>query len=129
MYRLPVSTVGWYRVLLHFAEVAPAITTIGQRRFDVLIEGQRVLSNYDILFEAGGPNRAVVETFTIPVLDAAVELQFSKRGNENPKISGIELVYLGSSLEESTTSTTAPADDTTTTTTTTTTAPPTTTTP
>jgi hypothetical protein len=52
---------GTYNVRLHFAELY--WTSAGHRRFDLFIEGQEVLSDYDIWAAAGGINRARTETF------------------------------------------------------------------
>jgi hypothetical protein len=51
-----------YTVRLHFAEVEGA--TAGQRRFDVKLQGNTVLSDFDIFATAGGQDRAVVMEFT-----------------------------------------------------------------
>ncbi len=50
-----------YTVKLFFSE--PDQVAIGKRVFDVEIEGQKVLSNFDITKEAGGSMRSVVKEF------------------------------------------------------------------
>lgn len=50
-----------YTVRLHFAEIF--YNAVGDRRFNVLINGSTVLSNFDIFATAGGADKAVVETF------------------------------------------------------------------
>lgn len=52
---------GSYEVQLHFVELAH--TAAGQRAFDVSMNGQTVLSNFDIYANAGAANKVVVETF------------------------------------------------------------------
>ena len=52
---------GKYAVRLHFAE--PFAATTGVNRFDVAIEGQPALANFDVFAEAGGRNRAAARTF------------------------------------------------------------------
>jgi outer membrane protein assembly factor BamB len=59
-----------YLVRLHFVE--PDGLAPGQRLFDVRIQGQEVLKDFDIAKEAGGPNRALVREFTA---DAARDLK------------------------------------------------------
>ena len=51
-----------YTVRLHEAEIY--WTSSGQRLFNVSINGQQVLSNFDIYATAGGANKAIVEQFT-----------------------------------------------------------------
>lgn len=58
----PLLTPGAkYRVRLHFAEINYA--SAGERLFNVLINEQQVLSNFDIVAAAGGPNRAIALEF------------------------------------------------------------------
>jgi hypothetical protein len=47
-------------------------TAPGERVFDVAINGQTVLHDFDIFAEAGGANVALDETFTVPVIDGQV---------------------------------------------------------
>lgn len=51
-----------YTVRLHFAE--PAEIEPGRRVFDVLLQGQPILKDFDIVQAAGGPRRALVKQFT-----------------------------------------------------------------
>src|SRR5262249_35339831 len=53
---------GAYLVRLHFAEVYDA-DTVGQRVFDVLLNGAPVLTNFDILAAAGAKYRGIVREF------------------------------------------------------------------
>jgi len=91
-YAFPVSN-GTYKVLLHFAEIY--WTAAGKRKFDVSIEGVKVLDNYDI-FQKAGANAAVVETFTVPVTDGTLNIDFtaalSEGGVDRPKVSAIEIL-------------------------------------
>jgi len=52
---------GPYTVKLHFAEIQ--IGNVGSRMFDVYVQGQKVLTDFDIRKEAGGPNIGVVKSF------------------------------------------------------------------
>ena len=53
-------------VRLYFSE--PDEIEPGQRVFDIAIQGQEVLRNFDIVKEAGVPNRPIVKEFRkIPV--------------------------------------------------------------
>jgi hypothetical protein len=66
-YRIPVAP-GQYRVTLHFAETwfgtpqshEPAY---GSRIFNVFANGNTLLRNYQVIQDAGGPNREVRKVF------------------------------------------------------------------
>ena len=79
-----------YLVRLHFCENfyrAP-----GQREFNVAINGQNVLTNFDIVAAAGGPYRANVQEFRVsPDRYGVISIGFSAGAVDLPKISGIEL--------------------------------------
>ncbi len=63
-YSIPDLTPGdAYTVRLHFAETY--WKKAGKRVFNVAIDGQTVLSNFDIIATAGGADIAVVEAFTV----------------------------------------------------------------
>jgi hypothetical protein len=52
-----------YEVRLHFAEIY--WLGVGDRLFNVAINGQPALANFDIIAAAGGPRKAVVESFIV----------------------------------------------------------------
>lgn len=80
-----------YRVRLHFAETFHSTT--GQRRFNVLINGTQVLTNFDIVAEAGGQNIAIIKEFTVPAnASGQIIVQFQNGPADNAKCSGIEIV-------------------------------------
>lgn len=74
-YTLPVLP-GKYQVRLKFAETA--MKAKGERIFDVLINGKKVLADFDILQEAGGTNKALEKTFkdVVPDANGQITLQF-----------------------------------------------------
>ena len=77
-----------HSVQLHFAEVW--LTNVGQRRFNVSINGQRVLTNYDIIAAAGAARRAKVETFNATAnASGQIVINFARGAADEPKISGI----------------------------------------
>ena len=80
-----------YTVRLHFAEIDRA-TGRGQRVFDVFINHEKVLNNFDILDETDGVFRAVVKEFSVDC-DGRLTLRLrSTFGSElAPVISGIEM--------------------------------------
>jgi len=122
-FSLPASS-GQYRVHLYFAEIWPGAFTTGARQFNVDLNGERVLTNYDIFAEVGG-NRGTVKSFDVTTSDGIDVVLTHVDGRNNPKISGLRVVLLSPTPTTTTTSTTTTS---TTTTSTTTTAPPTTTT-
>ncbi|MCZ6653934.1 MAG: malectin domain-containing carbohydrate-binding protein, partial [Planctomycetota bacterium] len=80
---------GNYRVKLKFAEIW--FTQAGERVFDVAINGQPVLSNFDIVAEAGGAFAAVDRQFPLIVSNDEIIIEFSGIVS-NPKISAIEIL-------------------------------------
>lgn len=94
-YVFPNLTVGSsYTVRLHFAEIY--FTDPGQRMFNVSINGKRVLDNFDIIAEAGAPNRAVVKEFSATATGAGqITIHFSDGDANHAKVSGIELIPNG----------------------------------
>jgi hypothetical protein len=88
-YNIPVVN-GNYKVILHFAEIY--FTQAGQRRFNVNIDGQHTLTNFDVVAQAGGANKAIKREFNILVLDGFANIAFTNGSNDNAKISAIEVV-------------------------------------
>ncbi len=91
-YQFPTGP-GTYTVTLKFAEFY--WSSAGQRVFDVLLEGQLVLDNFDIVQAAGGPNRAVDRTFTATVTGNNLDIEF-RTVVDNAKVSAIEILREGS---------------------------------
>uniref|UniRef100_UPI00047BDC8D malectin domain-containing carbohydrate-binding protein n=1 Tax=Arenibacter latericius TaxID=86104 RepID=UPI00047BDC8D len=89
-----------YTVILHFAEIYRGATGggtggIGTRVFDVKIEDNLVLDNYDIYADVG-PETVVKKTFPVTLTDGTLNLYFSALaadgGVDQPKISAIEIL-------------------------------------
>ena len=82
-----------YTVRLDFAE--GYFTQVGQRVFDVSINGQPVLTNFDIIAAAGGPDTAVAESFgAIAGTGGTITIAFQAVVN-NAQINGIEVTPYG----------------------------------
>ncbi|WP_247237862.1 PKD domain-containing protein [Telluribacter sp. SYSU D00476] len=92
-YNFPVNN-GNYRVILHFAETYLGVKGSGTRKFNVDVEGQRKLSEYDIAAKAGGPLKAIQESFDVNVNDGTLNIDFKKGSENNPKVSALEIVAL-----------------------------------
>ena len=71
-YRFDGIASGNCTLELHFAEIYPDYG-VGARIFDIYVEGQLVENNFDPVAAAGGANRAVVRSYTVPVLDGQLE--------------------------------------------------------
>jgi glycosidase len=65
-----------------------------QRVFDVYIESEHMLANFDIYAAAGGQNIAVTLVFTNAVRDAQLEIHFFPR-IDNARASGIQVRRIG----------------------------------
>lgn len=85
-YNIPVPP-GDYTVRLHFSEFY--WRTAGQRVFNVDLEGNRVLSNFDIL-SVVPRNTALQREFLVKVNDNALAINFTSV-KDNAKINGIEI--------------------------------------
>jgi predicted alpha-1,2-mannosidase len=94
-YRFPVPKDGLYTVRLHFAELFDS--QVGERVEDVLLNGQVVLKNFDILKEAGKINKAVVREFkgvrANPDGTITIRIRATPTSpDQNAKISGVEVL-------------------------------------
>ncbi|WP_299057118.1 malectin domain-containing carbohydrate-binding protein [uncultured Nocardioides sp.] len=78
------------QVRLSFANGYGGTGGVGQRVFDVAVEGSTVLDDYDIVADAGGDSRGTTRTFDV-TSDGNVDIDFS-HVVENPLVSAIELV-------------------------------------
>ena len=75
---------------LKFAE--PAFSSAGQRVFNVAINGNAVLSNFDIVAQAGGPYIALDRTFPVSVTGGQVSIQFSQSVADYPMVNAIQIL-------------------------------------
>lgn len=89
-YNVPVAN-GTYTVTLDFAEMY--FTGTGQRVFNVTLEGQTVLRDFDI-FALAGAKAAVQRSFVVSVSDATLNIVGTASVN-NAKFSAIEIVGNG----------------------------------
>ncbi|PIN25480.1 Serine/threonine protein kinase [Handroanthus impetiginosus] len=71
---------GSYTVNLHFAEIMftndSTYRSLGRRIFDVYIQGELVLKDFNIENEAGGVNKAITKEFTAIVTDSTLDIRF-----------------------------------------------------
>ncbi|XP_049371777.1 probable LRR receptor-like serine/threonine-protein kinase At1g07650 isoform X1 [Solanum verrucosum] len=94
---------GNYTVTLHFAEIVirdnRSFQSLGKRMFDVYIQGERKLKDFDIRTTAGGVDKALTRKFNASVEDGILEVRFQyagkgttavpRRGSYGPLVSAI----------------------------------------
>jgi len=78
-----------FTVKLYFAE--PEDLKPGQRVFDVVVQGKTVLSNFDVVEAAGGPNRIVAKTFRGILASNDLTIQLTAKTGQ-PVLCGVEIV-------------------------------------
>lgn len=98
-YTLPgLTPSAGYTVRLHFAETYYGLSNVGgggvgKRQFNVAINGQSVLTNFDIYAAAGGENAAVIKQFpSAASASGTITLAFSVGNTDQPLLSGIEVL-------------------------------------
>ncbi len=97
-YNVPIEN-GSYSVILHFADIfwgaeGGGTGGSGKRIFDVLIEGNLVLDNFDINADAGAQNE-FEKAFDVVVNDGVLDIHFNAVGTDavdQPKVSAIEIL-------------------------------------
>ncbi len=88
-WNFPVGSPGTYEVRLFFKNGFPGSQNVGDRVFNVLVEGDYVLNNYDIVADVGH-QVGVMKAFLV-TSDANLNIDF-EQVTENPLINGIEIV-------------------------------------
>ncbi|XP_019266769.1 PREDICTED: probable LRR receptor-like serine/threonine-protein kinase At1g07650 isoform X2 [Nicotiana attenuata] len=97
---------GNYTVTLHFAEIVirdnRSFRSLGKRMFDVYIQGERKLKDFDIRSLAGEVDKALIRKFNAVVEDGILEVRFQYagkgttavpiRGSYGPLVSAISFV-------------------------------------
>ncbi|GHO46919.1 malectin domain-containing carbohydrate-binding protein [Ktedonospora formicarum] len=89
-YTIPGLTAGAnYTVALDWAELT--WTAAGQRKFNVALNGNQVLTGFDV-FSTAGYKTALQRQFTVTANSSGqIVIAFSQGGADNPFISGIEI--------------------------------------
>ena len=88
---LPVTN-GRYRINLLFHEMYVGSRNIGDRVFDVVLENETILENFDIV-ETFGYFNAGVSSFTTEITDQNITIDFNKIAR-SPMLAGIEVIRL-----------------------------------
>ena len=84
---------GTYSVDLYFAEVY--YNTPGARVFDIKIENNVVTANFDPYVAAGGKNKPVVRSYSVPVSDGRIDIDFVQKADNEPTIHAIQITGPG----------------------------------
>ncbi|KAJ0941065.1 putative Malectin domain-containing protein [Helianthus annuus] len=93
---------GNYTVKLHFAEIIFTSPNFPRKRlFDVYVQGELKLKDFDITKEAGGSGRALLKNYTVNVKNNTLKIQLywagkgtvetPLQGNYGPIISAISV--------------------------------------
>ncbi len=92
-YAIPVESGKEYKLTLKFAEIY--FSSSSSRLFDVKVEGELFLTNYDVFAEAGGKNIAVDTSINITPVDNFINIEITAT-LDNASIKGIEINEVGS---------------------------------
>ena len=87
-YRIPVAN-GRYEVYLHFAETYN--TAVGQRRFNVSVQGTPRLQEFDIAAEAGF-DTALVKRYDVDVTTGEILIEVSNGSIGNARVDAVRVV-------------------------------------
>lgn len=81
-----------YKARLHFAEISPSVAAVGDRQFNVTLNGAQVLTNFDVLAATGAKFRATTRQFNVTTDSAGqITLLFSRGAAFEPTCSGLEI--------------------------------------
>jgi outer membrane protein assembly factor BamB len=80
-----------YTVRLYFAELDETVAA-GDRVFDVTVQGHKLLSDFDVVVQAGGPNRLVVKEFEKVAAGGELAIELTPKSDRPTVISGIEVI-------------------------------------
>jgi hypothetical protein len=80
---------GVYQIMLLEAETY--WSGAGKREFNVFIQGQQVLTNFDIYAAAGGQNIPISRVFTNAVSNSQLQILFTPGAADNARVSGVQV--------------------------------------
>lgn len=84
-----------HTVRLHFLE-PDANVQPGERKFDVVLQGQTVLRDLDVVAESGGAMREVVKSLPRIAIGDRLTVELRPKSSREPVLSGIEIAVEGS---------------------------------
>lgn len=91
VYTMDIDPSRNYSVWLHFAEIDPSVTAAGQRVFNVLINGDVVFRDVDIVKMTGAVNTALVLNTTVPVSGRGLAITLHPTKGNHAIINAIEI--------------------------------------
>jgi hypothetical protein len=81
---------GSYNLRMHFAETA--FNAVGKREFNVLVNGQQVLTNFDIFATAGAQNKVITQTINAAAnQNGTILLQLADGVVDHPEIRALDV--------------------------------------
>ena len=89
-YNIPTGP-GEFEVILYFAEIYGPTSRVGGRVFDVAINGETMLENFDVFAAAGAANKAIARRFNVSTNGETLNIAFAHEV-ENPNIMAIEII-------------------------------------
>ena len=92
-WEFPTDDGATYEVRLYFHDGWDGTSAVGDRVFNVSVEDQQVLSNFDVI-DTYGDQTAAMEAFTVES-DGTIDVEFNHGAAENPQVNAIEIVKLG----------------------------------
>ncbi len=81
---------GTYNLRLKFADFLS--TAAGQRKFNVLVNGAPVLTEFDIFAEAGGRSRALDKLFSVPSQNGKITLTLAAGSAGQAMLNAVQLI-------------------------------------
>uniref|UniRef100_A0A5B7AQT9 Malectin-like domain-containing protein n=1 Tax=Davidia involucrata TaxID=16924 RepID=A0A5B7AQT9_DAVIN len=90
-YTMDVDPNRNYSIWLHFAEIDPLVTGVGQRVFDILINGDVVFQDVDIVNMSGDVNSALVLNKTVAVNGRSLTITMHPTKGGHAIINAIEI--------------------------------------
>jgi hypothetical protein len=106
-YQFPLPEEGRYHITLLFAEICTCADQVGERVFDVFVNGLLVLPSLDLMARAGFGAGLAFE-FVLTTTDTDISITFSTQpGFDSPKINGV--IIRGEILDDTTTTTVGPS--------------------
>lgn len=90
LWTFPVAD-GDYEVRLYFKSGWNGADTVGDRQFDVEIEGNLALDDYDIVADVGH-RVGTMQSFTVTVSDGNLNIDFLHGPMQNPLVNAIEII-------------------------------------
>ncbi len=91
-YKFAVPANGFYKVDLSFAELQ--FTHVGDRVFDISLEGTRVERSLDVREEAGARYTALDKTYVVEVTDGVLDIGFASPRGHKPIVNSIFVTHL-----------------------------------